>query len=129
VRLLLVVAAALVLAGSAYAVKPRVVGIGEQQDGENAHAHVGDTLVVTLGNPATGRWQLGAFNRRILRFDSTGSVRARRPPLVAGARAITIFTFKVLALGATPLNLRYVSSTKRLIRDYSVRIQIERPED
>jgi predicted secreted protein len=130
--LIVAVAAALLFAWPAFGVDPRVVGIGEQHDGENAEAHVGDTLVITLGaNPSLGTWRLATVNQRILRFDSSGWVRARRPPLVGGARGITIFTFKVLARGQTTLKIDYVSKStaRRVLRRFKVRLAVVPPGD
>jgi inhibitor of cysteine peptidase len=113
VRFLVVFAAALAFACAALGAGPgKVIGIGEQKDGEDTKAHVGDTLVVSLSaNPSTGyAWKLSAVNRAVLRLDSTGYIAAKHPPLVVGSRGIQILTFKVLARGTTTLKLAYVKA-------------------
>jgi predicted secreted protein len=129
-RLLVVLTVALVLAGSAAAALPRVVGIGEQKDGENSKAHVGDTLVVTLGaNPAVGAWKLVGAVPRQLRLDSSAYVPAKHPPLVNGAHGIGVFIFKVAARGKATLKLNYVSSAAghKVVRSFSTVVRVVAP--
>jgi predicted secreted protein len=110
-RVLVTLIAALALVGAATAGGPRIVGIGEQKDGETKKAHVGDTLVVTVsGTRATGTWRLGTYNRTVLRFDSSAYLPAKRPPLFKGAAGVFVFIFKVAARGTTKLNLHYISA-------------------
>lgn len=130
-RFLLAFAVALTVVGTAVAAGPRVVGVGEQKDGENAKAHVGDTLVVTLGaNESTGyAWKVAAVNRTVLRLDSSGYVPAVHPPLVAGAKGIAVIVFKVIARGTTTLKMNYVSAgtPKKVGKSFSVKIQVVAP--
>ena len=111
-RSLVALIVALALVGTAAAAGPRIVGVGEQKDGEHAKAHVGDTLVVTLGaNQSTGySWKVAAVNRGVLRFDSSGYVPAAHAPLVAGAGGVAVLIFKVVGRGKTTLKLNYVSA-------------------
>ena len=128
-RALVALIVALALAGTAVAAGPRIVGIGEQKDGENAKAHVGDTLVVTLGaNRSTGSWKVAAVNRTVLRFDSSGYVPAKHPPLAAGARGTAVLVFKVVARGKATLKLNYVSAgTRKVSKTFSVIIDVVAP--
>ena len=106
---------------------PRVVGIGEQKDGENSKAHVGDTLVVTLGaNPAVGSWRLAGAVPHQLRIDSSGYVAAKHPPLVNGAKGIGVFIFKVASMGKATLKLSYVSAASghKVVRSYSTIVDV-----
>jgi len=112
VRSLVVLVVALALVGTAAATGPRIVGVGEQKDGEHAKAHVGDTLVVSLGaNPSTGySWKVATANRSVLRFDSASYVKAAKAPLIAGAPGVAVLIFKVVGRGKTTLKLNYVSA-------------------
>jgi predicted secreted protein len=126
-RALVVIVIALALVGTATAA-PRIVGIGEQKDGENAKAHVGDTLVVTLGaNKATGSWKVAAVNRALLHFDSSGYVPAAHAPLAGGAVGVAVLTFKVVARGNAILKLNYVSAAKKVTKTFSVKINVVAP--
>lgn len=130
-RLVLVILAALVLAGSALAVSPRVVGIGEQKDGENSKAHVGDTLVVSLGaNPTVGAWKLAGAVPRQLRFDSSAYVAAKHPPLANGNKGTGLFIFKVTARGKAALKLSYVGTAAghKVVRTFSTIVDVVPPE-
>jgi predicted secreted protein len=126
-RALVVLVLALALVGTA-AGAPRIVGIGEQKDGENAKAHVGDTLVVTLGaSRPTGSWKVATVNRALLRFDSSGYVPAAHAPLASGAGGVAVLTFKVVARGTATLKLNYVSAAKKITKTFSVKINIVAP--
>jgi inhibitor of cysteine peptidase len=129
-RFLVALTVALVLVGTAAAAGPRIVGIGEQKDREDAKAHVGDTLVITLGaNRSTGySWKVAAFNRSVLRLNSSGYVPGH-PPLVPGASGIAVIVFKVLARGTTLLKLNYVSAgtPKKVGKTFSVKINVFAP--
>jgi predicted secreted protein len=126
VRVLVVLIVALAFVGSAVAAGPRIVGIGEQKDGDNAKAHVGDTLVVTLGaNRSTGSWKIASVNRKVLRFDSSGYARAHSP-LAAGARGVAVLVFKVVARGKATLKLNYVSAGK-VAKTFTVVINVVAP--
>jgi predicted secreted protein len=126
VRVLVVLIVALTLVGTAVAAGPRIVGIGEQKNGENAKAHVGDTVVVSLGaNRSTGSWKVATVNRTVLRFDSSGYV-ASRTPLAAGARGIAVLVFKVVARGQATLKLNYVGAGK-VAKTFSVVINVVPP--
>jgi inhibitor of cysteine peptidase len=131
VRALVVLVIALALVGTAVAAGPRIVGIGEQKDGENAKAHVGDTLVVTLGaNRSTGySWKVAAVNRKVLRFDSSGYAAAHSS-LTAGAHGIAVVVFKVVARGKATLKLNYVSAgtPRKVAKSFSVLINVVPPE-
>jgi predicted secreted protein len=131
VRLLVIISVALALAGPALAVSPRVVGIGEQKDGENFKAHVGDTLVITLGaNPAVGTWKLDGAVPRLLRFDSSAYTPAKHPPLVNGNKGISIFIFKITARGRAKIKLEYVSTAAghKVVRSFSAGANVVAPE-
>jgi inhibitor of cysteine peptidase len=129
-RLLVALIVALALVGTA-AGAPRIVGVGEQKDGENTKAHVGDTLVVTLGaNKSTGySWKVAAVDRAVLRLNTSGYVPAARPPLVPGASGIAVIVFKVVARGKTVLKLNYVSagSPKKVSKTFSITINVVAP--
>jgi len=131
VRVLLALIVALALVGTAAAAGPRIVGIGEQKDGETAKAHVGDTLVVTLGaSRSMGySWKVAAVNRTVLRFDSSGYVAAKHPPLIAGARGTAVLVFKVVARGKAMLKLNYVSAgtPRKIAKTFSVVINVVPP--
>jgi predicted secreted protein len=127
VRALVVLFVALALAGTAAAAGPRIVGIGEQKDGENAKAHVGDTLVVTLGaSRSAGSWKIGTVTRTVLRFDSSAYVAAKHPPLTPGVRGTAVLIFKVIARGKATLKLNYVSAGK-IAKTFSVVIDAAPP--
>jgi predicted secreted protein len=127
VRVLVALIVALALVGTAAAAGPRVVGIGEQKDGENAKAHVGDTLVVSLGaNRSTGSWRIESVNRTVLRFDSSAYVAAKHPPLTPGIRGTAVLIFKVIARGKATLKLKYVSAGK-VAKTFSVVINVVAP--
>ena len=127
-RSLVTLVVALVLAGTAVAGGPRIVGVGEQKDGEDTKAHVGDTLVVTLGaNRSTGySWKVAAVNRAVLRLNTSGYVPAVRPPLVPGASGIAVIVFKVVARGKTVLKLNYVSAgtPKKVSKTFSITVNV-----
>jgi predicted secreted protein len=125
VRVLVALIVALALAGTAVAADPRVVGIGEQKDGDNAKAHVGDTLVVTLGASRPRTWKIASVNRTVLRFDSSGYTPARSP-LAAGARGVAVLVFKVVARGKATLKLNYVSAGK-VAKTFTVVINVVAP--
>jgi inhibitor of cysteine peptidase len=130
VRTLVALVLALALAGAAAAGGPRIVGIGEQKDGEDTKAHVGDTLVVTLGaNRSTGySWKVAAVNRSVLRLNTSGYVPAHRP-LVPGASGIAVIVFKVVARGKTVLKLNYVSAgtPKKVSKTFSITVNVVAP--
>jgi inhibitor of cysteine peptidase len=130
VRVLVALIVALALAGTAAAADPRIVGIGEQKNGENAKAHVGDTLVVTLGaNRSSGySWKVATVTRRVLRFDSSGYT-ATHSPLAAGARGVAVVVFKVVARGKATLKLNYVSAgtPRKVAKTFSVVINAVPP--
>ena len=123
-RSLVAIIVALGLVGTAAATGPRIVGVGEQKDGEHAKAHVGDTLVVSLGaNPSTGySWKIATAQRGMLRFDSSSYVKAAHAPLIAGAPGVAVLIFKVVGRGKTTLKLNYVSAgtPKKVGKTFSV---------
>jgi inhibitor of cysteine peptidase len=129
-RFLVALTVALLLVGTATAAGPRIVGVGEQKDGENTKAHVGDTLVITLrANQSTGySWKVAAVNRSLLRLNSSGYV-AGHPPLVPGARGIAVIVFKVIARGTTALKLNYVSAgtPKKVSKTFSIKVRVVAP--
>lgn len=129
-RFLAIALGALVLAISAAAHGPRVIGIGQKQNGENAGVHRGDTLVVSLpANPPTGySWRISAVNRRLLRPDGTGYVPAAHPPLAQRARGVVVFIFKAVATGTTTLKLTYANSGKQVAKRFVVRISVDPPD-
>jgi inhibitor of cysteine peptidase len=124
--------AAFVFAGAAAAHSPRVIGIGQKQNGENAEVHVGDTLVVSLpANPRSGySWRLAAVNRRLLRPDARGYVPAAHPPLAQAATGVAVIIFKAVARGTTTLNMNYAggASGKTIANRYTVLITVS-PRD
>jgi inhibitor of cysteine peptidase len=130
VRVLVVLIVALALVGTAVAAGPRIVGIGEQKNGEDTKAHVGDTLVVTLGaNRSTGfSWKVAAVKRAVLRLNTAGYVPAH-PPLIPGASGIAVIVFKVVARGTTVLKLNYVSagSPKKVSKTFSITVNVVAP--
>jgi predicted secreted protein len=112
VRPLLVILAAFVLAGTAAAHEPRVMGIGQKQNGESTAINLGDTLVVTLpANAGTSfNWRLAAVTRTVLRPDANGYVPALRPPLAQGAAGVAVFIFKAVKVGKTTLRINYIKT-------------------
>jgi inhibitor of cysteine peptidase len=127
-RLLVALLVALVVTGTAIAGVPRIVGIGEQKDGEDTKAHVGDTLVITLGaNRSTGySWKVAAVNRAVLRLNTSGYVPGH-PPLVPGASGIAVIAFKVVARGKTLLKLNYVNAAKKVSKTFSITVNVVAP--
>jgi inhibitor of cysteine peptidase len=129
-RALVALVIALALVGAAAAGGPRIVGVGEQKDGEDTKAHVGDTLVVTLGaNQSTGySWKIAAVNRAVLRLNTSGYVPAH-PPLVPGASGIAVIAFKVVSRGKTVLKLNYVSAgtPKKVSKTFSITVNVVAP--
>lgn len=130
--LVVVLVAAFAFAGTASAHSPRVIGIGQKQNGDNAEVHVGDTLVVSLpANPRSGySWRLAAVNRRQLRPDARGYVPAAHPPLAQAASGVAIIIFKAVARGTTTLRINYVggASRKTIAKRFSVLITVSPPD-
>jgi predicted secreted protein len=122
---LLLAVAALVLVGTAAAHGPRVVAIGQKQNGENTEVHVGDTLVVSLpASPKSGyAWKLAAVNRRLLHPAGTGYVAATAPPLAQASSGIAVLIFKAVARGTTTLSINYVNG-KTINKKFSVVIRV-----
>ena len=112
VRLLVVLISALVLAGTAAAHEPRIMGIGQKQNGEKTSVNVGDTLVVTLpANAGTSfNWKLATVTRTVLRPDASGYIAAQRPPLAQGAAGVSVFIFKALKVGRSTLKINYTKT-------------------
>jgi predicted secreted protein len=126
-RLLAAIVAALVLATGAAAHGPRVIGIGQKQNGETAEVHQGDTLVLSLpASPRTGSWRITAVNRRLLVPNGTGYVPAAHPPLAQGATGVAVFIFRVAATGSTTLKLDYASG--KAGKTFSVQITVKAPD-
>jgi inhibitor of cysteine peptidase len=114
VRYLIVLVATLALVSSAAARGPRVIAIGQKQNNEDAAAHVGDTVVLSLpASPSTGySWRITTVNRGILRADAKGYVPALHPPLAQKSSGVAIFVFKAVSTGTTSLKLTYVNTSK-----------------
>ena len=104
-RVLAVILAALVLAGTATA--GRVVGLGGNKNGEKVKIDVGDALVITLSSSAASGWRLAALNRRVVRPDAVSFVRALRKSTVAGYGGIQVLLFSAVRRGHTVLKLNY----------------------
>jgi predicted secreted protein len=111
-RWVVVLFLALVLVGTAAAHGPRVMGVGQKQNGEKTEINVGDTLVVSLpANSATAfNWRLAAVTRTVLRPDANGYIPALKPPLAQGAAGVAVFVFKAVRVGTTTLRLNYVKT-------------------
>jgi len=126
-RLVVVLFLALVLVGTAAAHGPRMMAIGQKQNGEKAEIHVGDTLVVALpANSATPfNWRLVAVTRTLLRPDANGYVPALKPPLAQGSAGVAVFVFKAVRLGTTTLRLNYTKTgSKTAAKTYITTIRI-----
>jgi predicted secreted protein len=118
---------ALVFATAAAAKGPRIMAIGQKQNGEVATIHLGDTLVVALpANTATSfNWKLSSVTRTILRPNGSGYVPALRPPLAQGAAGVAVFVFKALRTGSTTLKLVYVKTGSTTpAKTYSTTVRI-----
>ena len=110
--LLIALVVPLAVVGTGAARTPRLIGIGQKQNGEDAKVSPGDTLVVVLpANSASSfNWRIVTYNRTILRADANGYVPALHPPLAQKAAGVAIFVFKVLKRGTTPLKLIYIKT-------------------
>jgi predicted secreted protein len=118
---------ALVFVAAAGAHSPRIMAIGQKQNGDSANVNVGDTLVVALpaNSATTFNWKLSAVTRTILRPDASGYVPALRPPLAQGAAGVAVFVFKALRTGTTTLKLVYVKTgSKTPAKTYTTKVRV-----
>jgi predicted secreted protein len=118
---------ALVFAAAAAAHSPRIMAIGQKQNGDTANVDVGDTLVLALpANSGTAfNWKLTAVTRTILRPDASGYVPALRPPLAQGAAGVAVFIFKAVRVGKTTLKLVYTKTgSKTPAKTYSTQVRV-----
>jgi predicted secreted protein len=131
VRLLAVVITGLVLAGTAAAHGPRILAMGQKQNGEKSAVNVGDTLVVTLpANAATPfNWKLAAVTRTVLRPDANGYIAALNPPLAQGAAGIAVFVFKAIKVGKTTLRINYTRTGTKTPAKIFVTIVTVKPKE
>ena len=104
-RVLAVILAALVLAGTATA--GRVVGLGGNKNGEKVKIDVGDALVISLSSASASGWRLAALNRRVVRPDAHSFVKALRRSTVAGYGGVQVLIFSAVRRGHTVLKLNY----------------------
>jgi inhibitor of cysteine peptidase len=131
-RVSLIVVLALVFAAAAGAASPRIMGIGQKQNGGNPKINVGDTLVLSLpANSSTAfNWKLSAVTRTILRPDASAYIPALRPPLAQGAAGVAVFVFKAVRVGTTTLKLIYTktgSTTPAKVYSAKVRVTPREP--
>jgi predicted secreted protein len=131
VRLLVVLISALVLVGTAAAHEPRVMGIGQKQNGEKTSVNLGDTIVVTLpANAATSfNWKLATVTRTVLRPDASGYVAALKPPLAQGAAGIAVFVFKAIKVGRATLKINYTKTGSKTPAKVFATIVVVAPRD